>query len=258
MIQHKPAFEAIEPTFGHSFTYVKFDQDRLNQNNRWHYHPEIELVYVNGGSGKRQIGSHVSCYSDGDLILVGSNLPHCGFTDKLTGNKSETVVQMKFDFLGNDFFGIPEMKKIQNLFENSKGGIAFHGEIKQKIGAEMELLEHRAKVASAGTPINRSAARKFLIDRLSFLAKRYGFTYNRVFIRNQKTRWGSCSTKNNINLNVNLVRLPNELIDYTILHELVHTRVKNHSQRFWDQMDLLLGDAKKVDKKLSAYEFLLI
>ncbi|NHF58106.1 AraC family transcriptional regulator [Flavobacteriaceae bacterium TP-CH-4] len=143
MIQHKPAFEAIEPTFGHSFTYVKFDEDRLNQNNRWHYHPEIELVYVNGGSGKRQIGSHVSCYTDGDLILVGSNLPHCGFTDKLTGNKSETVVQMKFDFLGNDFFGIPEMKKIQNLFENSKGGIAFHGDIKQKIGAEMELLEHQ-------------------------------------------------------------------------------------------------------------------
>jgi len=52
--------------------------------------------------------------------------------------------------------------------------------------------------------------------------------------------------------------LPDELIDYTILHELVHTRVKNHSRRFWDQMDMLLGDAKKIDKKLRAYEFLLI
>jgi hypothetical protein len=52
--------------------------------------------------------------------------------------------------------------------------------------------------------------------------------------------------------------LPPELIDYTILHELVHTRVKNHSRKFWDQMDALLGDAKKIDKRLSAYEVLLI
>lgn len=143
MIKHKPAFEAIAPNFGHSYTYQKFDEDRLNQNNRWHYHPEIELVYVNGGTGKRQIGSHVSHYTNGDLILIGSNLPHCGLTDKLTGNKSETVVQMKADFLGSDFFGIPEMKKIQDLFEISKGGIAFQGRIKKKIGEKMELLEYQ-------------------------------------------------------------------------------------------------------------------
>jgi hypothetical protein len=57
---------------------------------------------------------------------------------------------------------------------------------------------------------------------------------------------------------MNLVRLPQELIDYTILHELVHTRIKNHGKRFWHQMDQLLGDAKKIDRKLSEYEFLLI
>ena len=124
--------------------------------------------------------------------------------------------------------------------------------------AKMEQLELKAGALSHTSPIDRSVARKVLVDRLNLLAKQYGFTYNRVFIRNQKTRWGSCSTKNNINLNVNLVRLPEELIDYTILHELVHTRVKNHSRRFWDQMDMLLGDAKIIDKKLSAYEFLLI
>jgi predicted metal-dependent hydrolase len=123
---------------------------------------------------------------------------------------------------------------------------------------KMAQLEHRAKALANRGPIDRTAARRVLIDRLNLLAHRYGFSYNRVFIRNQKTRWGSCSTKNNINLNVNLVRLPDELIDYTILHELVHTRVKNHSRRFWDEMDVLLGDAKKIDKKLSAYEFLLI
>ncbi|WP_343488453.1 AraC family transcriptional regulator [Allomuricauda sp. d1] len=140
----KPAFEAIEPTFGHSYSYQKFDENRENTNLGWHFHPEIELVYVNGGSGKRQIGSHVSYFRNGDLILIGSNLPHCGFTDKLTGNKSETVIQMKTDFLGNDFFNIPEMKKIQDLFEVAKSGIAFHGKTKKKVGEKMEVLEYQS------------------------------------------------------------------------------------------------------------------
>ena len=138
------------------------------------------------------------------------------------------------------------------MFAQSKAGW-----IKKHLG-KMEQLELKARALSHTSPIDRSAARTVLVDRLDLLAQKYGYSYNRVFIRNQKTRWGSCSTKNNINLNVNLVRLPDELIDYTILHELVHTRVKNHSRRFWDQMDMLLGDAKKIDKKLSAYGFLLI
>ena len=143
LIKHKPAFEAIEPNFGHSFTYQKFGQLINNKSTVWHYHPELELVYVNGGSGKRQIGSHISYYTNGDLILIGSNLPHCGFTDGLTGNKSETVVQMKMDFLGNDFFNIPEMKRIQALFEMAKGGIAFSGRTKLKIAEKMEVLEYQ-------------------------------------------------------------------------------------------------------------------
>ena len=130
----KPAFEAIAPDFGQSFTYQKFSAAKPNKNNVWHYHPELELVYVNGGSGRRQIGSHVSYYTQGDLILIGSNLPHCGFTDASTGNSSESVVQMKADFLGSDFFDIPEMSKIRNLFEKAKGGLAFGGTSKKKIG----------------------------------------------------------------------------------------------------------------------------
>ena len=140
----KPAFEAIKPDFGHSYTYQKFDANRPNRNNVWHYHPELELVYVNGGTGRRQIGSHVSYYTQGDLILIGSNLPHCGFTDASTGNSSESVVQMKADFLGSDFFDIPEMSGIQRLFEKAKGGIAFTGNSKKKIGEKIEILEYKS------------------------------------------------------------------------------------------------------------------
>ena len=121
----------------------------------------------------------------------------------------------------------------------------------------MALMEQKARALSENKPINRASAKKHLIDRLNYLSQAHGFKYNRVFIKSQKTRWGSCSGKNNINLNINLVRLPDELIDYTILHELVHTRIKNHGQRFWDQLDRLLGDAKLLDKALNEYNFLL-
>ena len=119
---------------------------------------------------------------------------------------------------------------------------------------KMALMEKEAAALSKNKPINQAIARKRLIDRLEFLSQKHGFNYNRVFIKNQKTRWGSCSGKNNINLNINLIRLPDELIDYTILHELVHTRIKNHSRRFWDQMDKLVGNAKKLDRKLNDYK----
>ncbi len=123
---------------------------------------------------------------------------------------------------------------------------------------KMRRLEHKARTLSANGPIIRSAARQRLIDRLDQLAQRHGFQYNKVYIKTQKTRWGSCSHKNNINLNINLVRLPDELIDYTILHELLHTRIKNHGRRFWRELDRLLGDAKTLDRKLSEYQVLLL
>jgi predicted metal-dependent hydrolase len=101
--------------------------------------------------------------------------------------------------------------------------------------------------------IGEAAAREKLVKRLALLANRYGFNYNRVSIRNQKTRWGSCSVKNNISLNMKLVRLPEELMDYVILHELVHTRVKNHSRQFWEELDKLVGDGRRIRRCLKNY-----
>ena len=142
--KQKPKLESITPNFGNSFTYNYHGQSGEANMTSWHYHPEIELVYVNGGAGKRQIGSHVSYFRDGDLILIGSNLPHCGFTTKDTGNKSQTVIHMKKNFLGNDFFNIPEMSKIQKLLELAKSGIAFSGKTKKKLGEKMEVMEYQS------------------------------------------------------------------------------------------------------------------
>ena len=65
-----------------------------------------------------------------------------------------------------------------------------------------------------------------------------------------KTRWGSCSAKNNINLNMLIMYLPKHLQDYIILHELVHTRIKNHSNHFWNVLDGIVGDARGMNKEL--------
>ena len=107
----KPTLEKISPEFGSSFTIKQYFEDSIGKSNHqpfWHFHPELELVFVNGGSGKRHIGNHLSYYQGGDLILIGSNLPHYGFTDRLTGNRSEIVVQMKRDFLGLSLIHISE------------------------------------------------------------------------------------------------------------------------------------------------------
>ena len=106
--------------------------------------------------------------------------------------------------------------------------------------------------------IDRKVARKFLCKRIAELAQTHNFNYNRISIRKQKTRWGSCSTKNNINLNANLLHLPSELVDYVLLHELVHTRVKNHGPDFWNELDTVVPNAKQVDQRLKNYQYCLL
>ena len=101
--------------------------------------------------------------------------------------------------------------------------------------------------------IDKTRVKSMLTGRLKYLAEKHGYTYNRVFFRNQRTRWGSCSDKNNISLNMKIVRLPDELIDYVILHELVHTHRKDHSKAFWTEMDKLVGDGKKISSRLRKY-----
>lgn len=137
----KAEFEAIQPTFGSSFFLKQFNHQTQNKAPTWHFHPELELVYVSEGSGRRHIGQHLSYFNDGDLLLIGSNLPHYGFTDRLTGSASETIVQMKPDFLGTNFFTIPEMHPVEMLFERARMGIAFTGETKEKVGAQLKALE---------------------------------------------------------------------------------------------------------------------
>ena len=88
----------------------------------------------------------------------------------------------------------------------------------------------------------RSQAKAQLPGRLAELAARYGFTYNRVAIKHNATNWGSCSSKGNINLNLNIVRLPKVLQDYVLLHELCHLRHQDHGHAFHLLLEHVLTD----------------
>ena len=139
----KPTLEKISPDFGSSILVKKHTEFLKEIKAFWHFHPEIELVYVNKGKGKRHIGNHLSYFNNSQLLLIGANLPHNGFTDRLTTNGSETLVQFKPEFLGDTFFEIPEMKPIYTLFEKAKKGIIFGVKTKQKLGVKIERLSEK-------------------------------------------------------------------------------------------------------------------
>ncbi len=96
----------------------------------------------------------------------------------------------------------------------------------------------------------RRKALVYLPGRTEELAREHGFSYGRVSVRRSRTRWGSCSAINNINLSLFLMQLPSHLIDYVILHELVHTIHKNHSADFWKRLEMHTGNARGLAREV--------
>lgn len=125
------------------------------------------------------------------------------------------------------------------------------------------IEKHQQKVREAEanqmilTPRQREEgierAKKIFPERISYFAQRMNVTYGRVTLREQKTRWGSCSSKGNLNFNWKLVLLPEELLDYVVVHELAHRIEMNHSQDFWRIVERVLPDYRERRKQLKTY-----
>jgi predicted metal-dependent hydrolase len=96
----------------------------------------------------------------------------------------------------------------------------------------------------------KEQARLLVKNRLDFWNLHYKFKYGRVSIRNQRSRWGSCSSKGNLNFNFRIVTLPPHLVDYIIVHELCHRGEFNHSQKFWDLVSETQPDYEKLVMEL--------
>lgn len=87
--------------------------------------------------------------------------------------------------------------------------------------------------------------------RVEFYNKIYGYSFNKIYIKNQKTRWGSCSKKGNLNLNYKILFLPEDLRDYIIVHEICHLKELNHSQKFWNLVAKAFPEYSRIKKELN-------
>ena len=108
------------------------------------------------------------------------------------------------------------------------------------------------KHAAAGTYLDaaqekelRERAKSVLTQRTAYFARQIGVTYGRITVRDQKTRWGSCSQTGNLNFNFRLILAPLEVLDYVVVHELCHRRQMNHSTQFWQEVAQVLPDYRK-------------
>ena len=118
-------------------------------------------------------------------------------------------------------------------------------------------IGHKSSQTAAKKAIElayRIEAKEILPQRLDTMATLKGFKYNKLTIRSSVTRWGSCSSKNNISLSLHLMKLPDELVDYILLHELCHTVQKNHGPKFWELLNRVTdGRAKQLAKEVKKY-----
>ncbi len=106
------------------------------------------------------------------------------------------------------------------------------------------------EIIRALAPVWRKHAKKYLPDRLDTLADTYGFKYNKLRLKNIHSRWGSCSSAKNINLNIQLMKLDEDLIDHVLLHELSHTKAMNHGADFWEVFEAVRTGARAERKQL--------
>jgi AraC-like DNA-binding protein len=132
--------EQILPDTDSSFRFLL--TPKLNEVFYWHFHPEIELVYVEADKGIRHIGEHISTYEGCDLALIGSYIPHLNFDYGVKSTVETVVIQFPETYFEAGLARIPELQKVVDLMERAKTGIAFTGETKRIAGVRLKKLQY--------------------------------------------------------------------------------------------------------------------
>lgn len=109
----------------------------------WHYHPEIELVYVEASKGIRHVGKDISDFTDSDLLLIGANVPHLNFDYGIQTECKQMVLQMKENFIQDFILPIPEFENIKKLLEQSYLGLSFSGATKKKVVEKLQIIKNK-------------------------------------------------------------------------------------------------------------------
>jgi predicted metal-dependent hydrolase len=140
-----------------------------------------------------------------------------------------------------------ETSKVRILFQNEFVNVTYPENLKFDDSIVQNAVVDAVEMAF------RKEAQEILPPKVNCLAEKYGFEFNTLRIKKITSRWGSCSNKNNINLSIYLMKLPEDLIDYIIIHELTHTIHKNHGPNFWNHLNKLTGDAKGLAARVKKY-----
>lgn len=135
----KIQLENIQPNDKSSFHLLH--NPKLNDLFFWHFHPEFELVYIEGANGKRHVGHHLSNFTGSDLVLIGSNIPHLNFDHGIRTEYHKEVLHISASFKEKVFSEIEELEDVYELLEKSQHGIAFYGETKKTVGQIMKQLQ---------------------------------------------------------------------------------------------------------------------
>ncbi|HMC56218.1 MAG: AraC family transcriptional regulator [Gemmatimonadetes bacterium] len=134
----RSTLERIRPDANSSFRLLL--TPHLSDVFLWHYHPEYEIVYIEGASGTRHVGDHISRYQGSDLVFIGPNIPHLNFDYGVRTEYRKVVVQLNADFLGADLWQAPELAAIADLFSRARSGLSFYGETKAEVGRDLARL----------------------------------------------------------------------------------------------------------------------
>ena len=162
-------------------------------------------------------------------------------------NKNKNLMQSRINEMNDsdsDYLFLGNIYPLIKVYENPNK-IDFNGT------EFITSIENQDKFKSSLKSWYKIKFKEIAIPRLNYFSDKYNLKINQVRFKNQKTLWGSCSSKNNINLNYLLVMAPMLVIDYVIIHELVHTVHKNHSENFWNAVEAIMPDYKKAKKWLN-------
>jgi len=189
-----------------------------------YYSPEFavrRLVNGNRDEIRKMLATHntKNSYQDGDLI----GKTHTLFLRKISGE------EIKISNEGNQILV----------------------QIPQELAFENPLVQ--SEIRKTVSKILRKQAKAYLPRRISFLAEKYDFNFEKLRFSHTGTRWGSCSSSGTISLNIALMNLPHHLIDYVIIHELCHTRQMNHSSKFWQEVEKYCPDYKKYVQEIKQF-----
>ena len=205
----------------------------------------------------------LSVKSDGEVVVSMSSLSNHRDAIRFVESKVDWIIKQKAKIQNKSTVFAPEsfFKTRFHQLAITKGNT---DKVYNRVGNGIiqifipELVNHEQPkvqefIKSTLVDVMRWEAKVYLPKRLKELAEKHGFKYGNVSIKNASTRWGSCSSANNINLNLHLMRVPEHLIDYVLLHELTHTVVKNHGEKFWLLLEQCYPNCKKADKEMNNY-----